>query len=655
MNRLEKLFLAQRRRLNITDHIEALAKKDAEWFIDLYKQTIDKTTDDDESELKDDNNDNSLDDIYNLAVSLIRSFVVKKTSIPTLKKQIEDYFKSVNYIENSSVNKKCKEELMILFKNPAWKAINIYNKKDGYANTLKWIYYRFAKQIKKDENVILDIIHDIILKIQNTGRDFSEIMPAYCKTICNNDDIDKKYNSPEYNFSDLANEPDDDFEGFISAIEGLICEYPNLERLYKPEDFAKALKLLLNLNNRDTEFMEVLKEASYIYLDVKNYRDPDKKWRKIIRKLFDEAQRIWLEKGLKRENFRQTKLRLLAKIKSNPNSNMAKGELMGFMTTDHLNDDKIQLDILNHFIPYFNNMMTPNNEINLKAYRLWPKEIINMEWLRKIFNENGLMVGRYPEIYYDDFDTACKIFPSLLNMSHEEEGNPDYLGVYIYDFGTQRNEDPFLFETKEGIIILFKDRIEKHRNGEDRTPEEITLLRHVVLMHELGHWFTHISLHTAANRVEQFWNLGYHFKNKKTKEGLAQLIAYWCIEKEPEALDVLTKLTPKDINDPYACYQLLVKKSKTEILEKLKELRTAFYLKDEVMFDYLLSENKTLFDDYIDCSKPNEYFDNTKKITQEDYNNILANGGILKPGWFGITEDQYKSTQLLHKFKVFNK
>ena len=398
MNRLEKLFLAQRRKLNITDHIEALAKKDAEWFIDLYKQTIDTTIDTDERELKDVNNDNTLDDIYNLAVSLIRSFVVKKTSIPTLKKQIEDYFKSVNYIENSSVNKKCKEELMILFKNPAWKAINIYNKKDGYANTLKWIYYRFAKQIKKDENVILDIIHDIILKIQNTGRDFSEIMPAYCKTICNNDDINKKYNSPEYNFSDLANEPDDDFEGFISAIEGIVCEYPNLERLYKPEEFANALKLLLNLNVSETEFMEVLKEASYIYFEVKNYRDSDKKWRKIENKLFDIAQRIWLEKGLSAPNFRQTKKRLLAKIKSNPNSNMAKGELMGFMTTDHLNDDKIQLDILNHFIPYFNNMMTNmnnDNEYSEEDYNNDKKsdeEIVYEEILERLYKLKGYSI-----------------------------------------------------------------------------------------------------------------------------------------------------------------------------------------------------------------------------------------------------------------------
>ena len=179
-------------------------------------------------------------------------------------------------------------------------------------------------------------------------------------------------------------------------------------------------------------------------------------------------------------------------------------------------------------------------------------------------------------------------------------------------------------------------------------------------MHELGHWFTHISLHTAANGIQQFWNLGFHFYNKKTIEGLADLIAYWCIEKDPKSLAVLKYLTPSNINDPYACYQLLVKKSKTEILEKLKELRTAFYLKDEAMFDYLLSDKTVLFDDFIDCSRPQDYVDNKiliekSKIELADYQYILENGGILKPGWFGITEDQYQACSILNRQKLFNK
>ena len=36
MKKIEMLFLAQRRRVKITPHIEELAKKDAEWFKELY-------------------------------------------------------------------------------------------------------------------------------------------------------------------------------------------------------------------------------------------------------------------------------------------------------------------------------------------------------------------------------------------------------------------------------------------------------------------------------------------------------------------------------------------------------------------------------------------------------------------------------------------
>jgi len=433
MNRLEQLFLEQRRKLNSTAHIEALAKKDAEWFIDLYKQTIDTTIDADESQQKDGNNDKTLDDIYNLAVSLIRSFAVKKTSIPTLKKQIEDYFESFGDKENTSVNEKCIAELKLLFKHPDWQ-IKDDKGIDAYTRTLKWIYYRFSKQIKKDKDFPLEIIHEIYMKIELSSRDIDDVKPAYCKTICNNDDIEKKYNSKVLNFSDLANEPDDDVEGFISAIEGLMCEYPNLERLYKPEEFAKALKLLLNLNDSETEFMEVLKEASYIYLDVKNYRDTDRKWRKIIRKLFDIAQRIWLEKGLAAPNFRQTKLRLLAKIKSNPNSNKAKGELMGFMTTDHLNDDKIQLDILNYFIPYFNNMMTNMNNANEYSEKDYENDKKSDE---EIAYE--IILERLDELKAYSIENILAVFEEI-----------------IKEFYGNVNDDPFIYIEQNTLFLLIQ-------------------------------------------------------------------------------------------------------------------------------------------------------------------------------------------------------
>jgi hypothetical protein len=72
---------------------------------------------------------------------------------------------------------------------------------------------------------------------------------------------------------------------------------------------------------------------------------------------------------------------------------------MGFMTTDNLNDDKIQLDILNHyFIPYFNNMMTNmnnDNEYSEEDYNNDKKsdeEIVYEEILERLYKLKGYSV-----------------------------------------------------------------------------------------------------------------------------------------------------------------------------------------------------------------------------------------------------------------------
>ena len=673
----------------ITTKDKKQANKDAVWFYEKYKTNFPKKTDTEiEKEAK------ILIDrflyIDPLVIKELKSKHLKdisnpkfdkngkKISIPplealigkNLKSKLEKHFKQIEkpleIEENASkkISRDLLEGLIELKLLPTWSVkknlstwskndisavINLYHKKyhdlsiekdDDFAayKRLEAAYQRIAKYPVADrepeffKSIVGQFVHweeEPDKFFLHLNKDLKRILKKY-KTQedeQNSKQIIKKYSIEDVNslFVDkLFERPDSDLDNKLSKIENYLNEIRNTESIPKQE------KRLFDI------LIEIVTDAN---IDAKTEKE-----------ISDLCKKRLMDEGITAENFRAIKSRLMKMLSRN------KGAAGMLHFEKAISDELNELyNIINSLDLSEQNYITTENEINLKAYRLWPKEIIIMEWLREVFKKNGLYVGRYPEIYYDDFDTACKIFPSLLKKRFEEELNPDYLGVYIYDLGKQRNEDPFLVETKEGIIILFKDRIEKKRSGEESTQEEIKLLRHVVLMHELGHWFTHISLHTAANGVEQFWNLGYHFKNKKTKEGLAQLIAYWCIEKEPAALKVLEKLTPSNINNPYACYQLLVKKSKTEILEKLKELRTAFYLKDEVMFDYLLSENKTLFDDYIDYSKPNEYFDNTKKITQADYENILANGGILKPGWFGITEDQYQACSILNRQKLFNK
>ena len=235
-----------------------------------------------------------------------------------------------------------------------------------------------------------------------------------------------------------------------------------------------------------------------------------------------------------------------------------------------------------------------------------------MIYLKKIFEENGFEVERFPEVYYDDYDKFFEkqenyyeavIEPSKsenqyinnqedflnkikdLNPDNNNIGNfqiddigiIDLLGVYT-DFwiaGDKKN-------TKEGVIVLFKDRIESLFDSDN--------VRIIVLMHELGHWLSHWPKCDGEN-----WSKGYYAGiEKKTHESLAQLIAFWAADGNPELEKTLTNLTPTDIKNPYYLYNNLKGFSKTDILKKLIELRKNWEYekdkRDQVFYDFLESK-----------------------------------------------------------------
>jgi hypothetical protein len=148
--------------------------------------------------------------------------------------------------------------------------------------------------------------------------------------------------------------------------------------------------------------------------------------------------------------------------------------------------------------------------INLKAYRFNSEELIAINQLKDLFEGNGYILDRFPEVYYDDYDKLS--FDK--NLESQEEDTPDYLAVYFYEFESEKSHS-----TLEGRIVLFKDRIENFAN---RKKIDIDDVRYILLMHELGHWLCHSPKYNNRN-----WSLGYGVKNKKTHESLAQLIAYW--------------------------------------------------------------------------------------------------------------------------------
>jgi hypothetical protein len=226
--------------------------------------------------------------------------------------------------------------------------------------------------------------------------------------------------------------------------------------------------------------------------------------------------------------------------------------------------------------------------IKLNAYRFSAKELVKMGWLKDIFQDNGFVIDRFPEVYYDTFKNASKVYPNL--EQHINEDTPDYLGVYIFEYGDEKCEEQCR-STKEGVIVLFSDRIQdfclrKQSEFSESLIDIENALREVVLYHELGHWLSHWPYYSGSN-----WKCGYSAKDRITHEVYAQLVAYWCVEGHRlNELLLREHLTPKIPSSPYNKYELLVGKSKVDMLSKLVLLRKywcSFQLTDELAYELL--------------------------------------------------------------------
>ena len=428
-----------------------------------------------------------------------------------------------------------------------------------------------SKKFPEDEFV--SCLHDFSL-LRNNYPGYQENPGGYLNTTIDN--FIKKYFRGEKNdFSDIENLSD--------TVEMDDHDKKSLkERL---DDFIRGIhKLNLPPNQvRLIEEMIIICEN-----DHKTHRD-----------FIKEVREAQANHGVTNSNFRK----LLERLKNNLRGNDGLKDTLSFIPT---NDQKLNelIELLLSYIPMATN--------KLDAYRFSSEEMNKMLWLKDLFVENGFTVERFPEVYYDTFDKACEVWPSL-KENQDEDGTPDYLGAYIYKGGFTI-KDP----SEEGIIILFSDRIKDFVSKNSKKGLIENCVRYVVLMHELGHWLSHWP---CGNDLR--WLYGFQLPNKRTKEALANIIAYWCLDTDchKKAMDILT---PKhrnpegflvyiddshgiDTNNPYGAYYLLLRKKDEEILEKIKLLRAAFYLEDNKMMDFLQSEIQTLsefladgvFEDYI--------------------------------------------------------
>lgn len=255
-------------------------------------------------------------------------------------------------------------------------------------------------------------------------------------------------------------------------------------------------------------------------------------------------------------------------------------------------------------------------------YRFSSLELEKMNWLKEsIFKPNkySFSPDRFPEVYYQDFHE----FQFDKFELGKEDGNPDYLGVYCFDLDQNSDSSSLAFSklSKEGVIILFKDRIESYSSINPALTEEA--IRFVVLMHELGHWLAHWAEFSGKR-----WTKGFHLPNRKTEDALAQLICFWCCEGNKLHEDGLFELSPKDSNrlidtsKIYGGYESLKIFSYSSILKKLNGLRQYWIIKDDKMIEFLNSDY-TDIDSWLETQKIENghplYLDLVEKELAESY------------------------------------
>lgn len=243
--------------------------------------------------------------------------------------------------------------------------------------------------------------------------------------------------------------------------------------------------------------------------------------------------------------------------------------------------------------------------LKLNAYRFSATELQKMLWLKELFENNGFCIERFPEVYYDTYDNVTKVFKFKNVANHvfdeiHEFYEPEYLGFYIPEYSKVNCKDDCNHKiVNEGVIVLFEDRI---RNTAISISSQLSIgvqtaehsLRYLVLCHELGHWLTHWPLDSDGLR----WDCGYYFDDvtgkadKITHEALAQIITYWCADGRPLEEKIFRKyLTPINPNSEYYKYLALIGISKSEVLNRLKLVRSSMgcdvLLNDESAYELL--------------------------------------------------------------------
>jgi len=189
------------------------------------------------------------------------------------------------------------------------------------------------------------------------------------------------------------------------------------------------------------------------------------------------------------------------------------------------------------------------------------------------FRANGYMLYPLPQIYLSlETPPLFVAYPELEEEQIEDE-RPEEREPRIPRNRERGRPETISIEEVLGCyipnpeIILYQRGLRwcARRNNFD---EE--LLRGVVLIHEIGHWVTHLLPKTEA----PFWSTElYRLTSTEVKEGWAQLITWWIVDEiGGEIKEVFEKLNMLQ-SHPYRVYEQFKSASVNSVINSLEMLR----------------------------------------------------------------------------------
>lgn len=201
-------------------------------------------------------------------------------------------------------------------------------------------------------------------------------------------------------------------------------------------------------------------------------------------------------------------------------------------------------------------------------------------------------MDRWPIIYWGDFDRSNRDYS--LNSTGDLNENSNYenrrfdidlLGCYIYS------------KDNEGEIEIYRDRIyvcAKEISMVLDLDFELTrnLLQTIVLLHEIGHWFSHCCFNSnTRHRMYVFT-----YQTSEIKETIAQLSVIWPTlglrNKKVNTLREIMEFLSHNQSWPYRQYLRLGKKNskKSTILNRYVQLLDS----ENCDLDFLLLERNKM-------------------------------------------------------------